>query len=414
MSVSPTALHKRGLGRSGGFALWAIASAWLLCASASHAADADAPAALKTAQVALISLADDPRFQARQLELRYPGHPAGRLDAAAQLAVNDSTRRLKRAGWALQWRNVELPNAAQLDAAVRGLSAQGVRYALLDLPAELVSPAVAASAGKTLLFNVSASADGLRGAACAANLFHTIPSDAMAADALAQYLAARNWRKALVLQGPLPADAGLDAAWARAAKRYGIKTTAHKAFKLSGNPAERELANTRLLTNDREHDIVAVWDSDGEFARTLPYATQWPRPVVGSNGLMASAWHAQWPRNGGPQLSRRFRELSGRDMLSPDWAAWLAVKTIAELLPEVGDQETPAQAQHLRGDFFIAGYKGPRLSYRAWNGQLRQPMVLAHADGVIGAAPVEGVLHPVETMDTLGIDQAENTCRIKP
>ena len=37
----------------------------------------------------------------------------------------------------------------------------------------------------------------------------------MQADALAQYLAARNWRKALVLQGSTDADKALGEAWAR-------------------------------------------------------------------------------------------------------------------------------------------------------------------------------------------------------
>jgi hypothetical protein len=39
---------------------------------------------------------------------------------------------------------------------------------------------------------------------------------------------------------------------------------------------------------------------------------------------------------------------------------------------------------------------------------------LAHADGVVATAPMEGVLHPTEVMDTLGHDLSESTCRHKP
>ena len=60
---------------------------------------------------------------------------------------------------------------------------------------------------------------------------------------------------------------------------------------------------------------------------------------------------------------------------------------------------------------FVDGAKGPGLSYRAWDGQLRQPVFLAHGDGVIGTAPLEGVLHPIEQLDTLGIDRQESACR---
>lgn len=389
--------------------------AWaLLALTALGANNTWAEGAVRQATVALLSQANDPDQQARRLELRYLGHPAGPLVDAAKLAIDDSARRLQRSGWSLQLHSEAVANASEVAPTLRKLQQQGVRHVLLDWPADWVAQAAQVAPKELLLFNVGSRADKLRGKACGAQLFHTLPSEAMRADALAQYLAARNWRRALVLQGPLPDDAALDAAWTRAAQRYGIKTTAHKNFKLSGNPAERDLANPRLLTNDRDHDVIVVLDSDGEFARSLPYASQWARPVVGSNGLVASAWHAQWPRNGGPQLSRRFHTQSGRDMVSQDWAAWLAVKTVAELLREHGDASPAQQAKHLREDFSVAGYKGPNLSYRAWNGQLRQPMVLAHADGVVGTAPVEGVLHPKENMDTLGIDAPENQCQRQP
>lgn len=50
------------------------------------------------------------------------------------------------------------------------------------------------------------------------------------------------------------------------------------------------------------------------------------------------------------------------------------------------------------------------LNFRAWDGQLRMPMLLATSDAVIAIAPIEGYLHPVTTMDTLGTDQAEFVC----
>ena len=190
------------------------------------------------------------------------------------------------------------------------------------------------------------------------------------------------------------------------AKRYGLKILQTKPFKLSGDPRERDLFNTRLLTNEREHDVVAVMDSHGEFARILPYATQWPRPVMGSNGLMAMAWHPQWERNGGPQISRRFQKQAKRPMQSQDWAAWIAVKAIASGLTENPKADIGKQLKLLRsGDVMVDGNKGPGLTFRAWDGQLRQPIMLGHSDGVVGMAPLEGILRPTEVMDTLGIDE---------
>ena len=266
-----------------------------------------------------------------------------------------------------------------------------------------------------MVINVSADSDALRNEACSAALLHTTPSRQMYTDALAQYLAARNWRKLLLLQGPLPQDQLQGAAMVLSAKRYGLKILQTKPFKLSGDPRERDLFNTRLLTNEREHDVVAVMDSHGEFARTLPYATQWPRPVMGGNGLMAMAWHPQWERNGGPQVSRRFRKLAGRPMTGQDWSAWIALRAVVATLVEQPQASAVGHARALRGGrIFVDGAKGPRLSFRAWDGQLRQPVFLAHGDGVVGLAPLDGVLHPTEVLDTLGIDQRESACKAAP
>ena len=381
-----------------------------LAAAAGKEAPAKPAAGAET--VALIGLADDPRHAPRRLEQAYPGHPGGRLLDAVQLGLADSEVGLRAAGRSLKLRDVLLSDLDALPAALSQLRKERVAYWLLDLPPAAIVQASKAAGDAALLFNLSSTQDSLRGADCGAQLLHSMPSQAMLQDALAQYLAARSWRKAWVLHGPGPDDAQLLQAWNRAAGRYGIKNIGVKAFKLSGDPRERDLANTRLLTSDREHDVVVVLDADGEFARTLPYATQQPRPVVGSNGLVALAWHAHWERNGGPQVSRRFRRMAGRAMTGQDWSAWIALRSIAAVLGELPAASVAEQARALRGgSVFVDGAKGPRLSYRAWDGQLRQPVFLAHGDGVIGTAPLDGVLHPIEQLDTLGVDRQESACR---
>ena len=368
--------------------------------------------------VAVVSLASDARYAPRRLERAYPGHPAGRPWAAAQLAADDAQVELDTAGVSIKLIDAVLPNAEGLPRLLAELKAARVQHIVAALPTpelrQLVAAAPAALGG-ALVINASQSDDALRGAQCAAHLLHTAPSQQMATDALAQYLAARNWRRLLLLQGPSADDALLVEAMNRSFKRYGLKAVASKPFKLSGDPRERDLANPRLLTGDREHEVVAVLDSDGEFARSLPYATQWPRPVVGSSGLMAMAWHPQWERNGGPQLSRRFMRLAQRPMTGHDWAAWMAVKAMATVLADQPKASIATQLQRLRGGGIVLdGFKGPRLSFRAWDGQLRQPLFLSHVDGVVGTAPLDGVLHPSEVLDTLGVDQKESTCRAQP
>ena len=95
----------------------------------------------------------------------------------------------------------------------------------------------AAQKAGALAINASSPLDALRAQSCGAvPVLHTYPSQSMLADALAQFLAAKSWKQVLVLQGAKPADALLIQAWQRAGKRYGLKTTETKTFKLSGDP----------------------------------------------------------------------------------------------------------------------------------------------------------------------------------
>ena len=52
------------------------------------------------------------------------------------------------------------------------------------------------------------------------------------------------------------------------------------------------------------------------------------------------------------------------------------------------------------------------MGFRPWDGQLRQPVLLADGQGVIGMAPIDGILHPKNSLDTLGADEPEKRCKV--
>lgn len=364
-------------------------------------------------RIGVVSLADDPRYEPKRLEQRYPGHPEGRPFDGMRVAAAESRLALEAAGLTLKLEAAEARDAQAAAQAAAALARQGVRYIVLDLPADAVRAAArTVKPADALLLNVSADDDALRGEGCAPHLLHTLPSRRMQADALMQALAARKWRKALLLTGPAPEDRAWQALYQQAARRFGVAWAAQRDFRLSNDPRERELANVRLLTGGPDHDVVIVADADGEFARTVPYATQLPRPVAGANGLTAMAWHRAWERHGGPQLNRRFVKAAGRPMSGHDWAGWVAIKAVVEAVTRAPKAPFAEQAKALRsGDIAIDGFKGPRLSFRPWDGQLRQPVLLAHPDGVAAVAPLDGFLHPKNNLDTLGADAPESACR---
>ena len=365
-------------------------------------------------QILIVGLRDDPRYERKTLEQAFIGKPTGRPLVAAQIALDELKDNLQDSGNQLKLQDLQWDgkNTTELLAEINKRKAQVL---LLDLPAEQ-QKALMEVFGKIttapIVFNISESSDALRGASCHPHWLHTLPSDRMLADATAQWLAARNWRDMILLVGAQPQDQALRDVWMASIKRYGLKVKAERKFVLSGDPRQREAGNPKLLTAEPAHDVVMVLDTVGEFAKALPYNTALPRPVVGSGGLVPLAWHTSWERYGAPQLSHRFQKLTNKQMASQDWASWMAVKSFATALDEE-PKSTLAQLLHkLRsGTTTLDGFKGTALSFRPWDGQLRQGIFMAHGEAVAGMAPVEGVLHPKEILDTLGADEPESLCK---
>jgi hypothetical protein len=50
------------------------------------------------------------------------------------------------------------------------------------------------------------------------------------------------------------------------------------------------------------------------------------------------------------------------------------------------------------------------MSFRVWNNQLRQPIMLATQDWVSARAPIEGFKHRTNDLDTLGQSEREMAC----
>ncbi len=279
-------------------------------------------------RIVYLGLAEDPLYEPHPgytgLALRDVARP---LDGV-RLAFRD-TRVLGRAlGVAFALDEVLLEAGADPGAAVG--AASDALAVILDLPAEAMGAAVAAAGPEALLINIRDRGDRWRGADCAAALVHTIPSEAMLADALAQLLRARNWPRVLLLHGDGPEDLLRAEAARRAVVKFGLTLAGDRQFALTNDPRRRDEANVALLTGGVRHDVIWLVDSEGEFGRYLPYATYEARPVIGSEGLTPRAWHWTFERYGAPQLNQRFRRLAGRDMTSEDWAGWAAVRAVVE------------------------------------------------------------------------------------
>ncbi|MEW8033985.1 MAG: ABC transporter substrate-binding protein [Candidatus Thiodiazotropha endolucinida] len=338
--------------------------------------------------------------------------------SGAEQGISDNNTTGQFTGQSFQLTSVKVKPEQNPNQAFLELHRQGTRLFLLNLPAaRLIEIADMPEAKNSLLFNIGARDDELRTHECRANLLHTIPSRAMLADALAQYLTWKRWNEWFLVVGRHPQDKAYADALKRAAKRYGHKIVEEKVWTFepgarrtdSGHTREQEEVNA--FTQVGDYDILIVADERDEFGEFLNYRTYLPRPVGGSHGLSPAAWsgvHEQW---GATQFQRRYQEKNGRWMTDRDFSAWVAVRSIGEAATRTaGKQADKLKAFILSDKFNLAAFKGRPVTYRDWNGQLRQPLLITSPRLMISVSPQKGFLHQFSTLDTLGYDRPESKC----
>jgi ABC transporter substrate binding protein (PQQ-dependent alcohol dehydrogenase system) len=299
-----------------------------------------------------------------------------------------------------------------------GLAA-GDRLFIADLRAEqLLDLASLADAAGALLLNARAPDDFLRIKDCHPSVLHVAPSRAMKADALAQYLIWKQWPSWFLMRGTKPNDVAFADAIKRAAGRFGAEIVEEREYEFVEFARRTDSGHAQVqrqipvLTQDApEYDVLVVADESDVFGEYLPYRTWDPRPVAGTQGLVPTAWsrvHEQW---GGTQVQRRFEKFSGRWMTERDYNAWLAARIIGEAVSRAQTAEPQALHDYLMSDDFqIAAFKGEGLTFRRWNQQLRQPILLTTPRVLVSVSPQDQFLHQRTPLDTLGYDEPESAC----
>ncbi|WP_235938413.1 ABC transporter substrate-binding protein [Endobacterium cereale] len=342
--------------------------------------------------------------------------------AGANVAIVDNNTTGRFLGQAFSLDVTEVNPDTDVNAAFEALAGKGVTAILADLsPSQLLALADVAAAKGILVFNVGATDDRLREEDCRANLFHTVPTRSMLADGLAQYLIWKQWRRWALVYGSHDRDRLFAEALRRAAERFGGEIVAQKEFVDTGTARRTDSGVVQIqrqmpvfTQGMPEYDVLLVADESEVFGTYVPYRTWQPRPVAGTAGLMPLAWHPASEQWGGTQIQNRFLKSTGRRMLSKDMSAWTAVRIIGEAATRTQSDDTARIAAFIHSpDFSIAAFKGQKLTFRAWNNQLRQPVFIGDGHSVVSTSPQEGFLHQVSELDTLGIDQPETKCVLK-
>ena len=269
-------------------------------------------AMLLTAGIEVAKAADPVEFKIGYLRTAKPRTAISLVDvppennglAGAQAATADNNTTGQFLGQRFSLEDVKLKDGDNPAAAVAAMADRGISVVLADLPADaLLQAADAGRARGLLFFNVGAIDERLRENDCRGNVIHIAPSRSMLADALAQYLVWKQWRRWLLVSVPTRNQLYGDAL-RRAAKRFGARIVEERVFEDTGG--------------SRRSDTGIV-----QIQRQMPVFTQRPRPTMcwsrrtrarfsrpicriepgipgrspGSAGLMPTSWHAsndQW------------------------------------------------------------------------------------------------------------------------
>jgi ABC transporter substrate binding protein (PQQ-dependent alcohol dehydrogenase system) len=380
-------------------------------------AEAQTPAEVQKVEIGYLGTPPPSRLPISLIERRAEDNGL----AGALLAIEDNNTTGQFTKQEYELKDAAVSDQQQALDALGSFAAEGVRFVVADLPADLLL-AVADEAAKSdiLVFNAGATDDVLRQEECRNNVIHVAPSRAMLADALVQYLVVKKWTRIFLIVGSHEADKDYADAIKRAAKRFGAEIVEERVFEDTGGArttdsglAQVEAQMAVFTQGAPDHHVVVTADESEVFGPHMPYHTWSPAPVAGTAGLRPSSWspaHDQWAAI---QMQNRFVDGYKRLMTDKDINAWTAVRIVGEAATRTNSTDPEAMIDFIKGPSFeVAAFKGQKLTLRDWNLQLRQPILLADGRMVVSVSPQDGFLHQTSTLDTLGYDRPESQCRL--
>ena len=176
---------------------------------------------------------------------------------------------------------------------------------------------------------------------------------------------------------------------------------------------------------------IAVTGFPGPVAQTREFfaLSRDIAPKAGT-GYRATLWETTLDAHGAGKLNHRFMSRWGEPMDPPGWAAYAAVKILYEAVVTTGTLESPTLVEYLESPEAVFDVKkGPGVSFRPWDHQLRQSLYLVKIDpeaewgmqlsrrveiaGLVEELPVlyPPKADPIERLDQLGEDPNESNCR---
>lgn len=305
---------------------------------------------------------------------------------------------------------------------------------------------------KIPFFNIGSPSDALRREACTPYTFHVEASAAMYLDALIGWYTSSGHHRWFSVYEDSDEGRTLHRRAVRAIEqRQSSSEDIGSAAVVPEQPSYvAELDAIRranadvilLLLNARDQiAFLAQQESMGLDIPTAPF----PHPVTQTRDYFAAVqyqaegtsssyravlWETTLDTDEAGELNNRFISRWGQPMDPPAWAAYQSVKMLFEAIIATKASDSSALVEYLESPEAVFDiHKGPGVSFRPWDHQLRQPLYLIKIDAeavwkyklenklefadLVGELPGLYLpeVNPAERLDRLGDSSEESRCR---
>ena len=360
---------------------------------------------------------------------------------AAQLAVDEANYIAGAFGKVVRLVTEVATSADDAEKKATKLVRQGGAKAIVGGGNDPFSQAIqAATAREGIIYlNTMSRSEALRGARCHRLTFHVEASLAMYADAIGLWLV-RGAKKTRwgFLTPETEAGAEIERMAERALKRQGGSTVARQMVPASSRDYRASLAalakagpDVLVINLDGSSLLTALAQVNElglqiEVAGVVMEASEfWQAEPAKLTGVWPALWFHGFSRYSGRELNKRLAEALGQPAESRAWANFTAVKAVWEAVLRGGRTDTAGLVSFFEKGRGMDAHKGQPLTFRPWDHQLRQPLMVLRcrvpAAGatrwdifeLLGEVPLRGTpgKSQEEILDTLGLSEAESTCR---
>jgi len=202
--------------------------------------------------------------------------PENRGLAGAELGLQDNQTTGRFLGQTYRLNVVEVAEGDDPKAAALAALAVSPLVILDGTKESMLAVADVPEAAGAVLFNSSATDNALRSDACRGNLFHTIPSDAMRADAVMQFARLKRWDDLAMIQGAAPEDTVWADALKASAKKFGMRLDDGKLWEFDADMRRNAAQEVPLFTQDLpKHDLPRWWNN-GALHNCIVGSQTWP------------------------------------------------------------------------------------------------------------------------------------------